>query len=151
MKIFGCLVSISFDFASIRKKGDAAYEILWHFSLKNSFLPIRSQFCRALFVGGSWDLILQVGLNRSLHSNSIGTIFLHKIGQKTALLTYKKKKKKVKHLIKVLKFCWYLIRFNSNFGPWTIFLKGKICPMRWSKIQSKWTIRLKSQLFDHHS
>ena len=55
----------------------------------------------------------------------------------------------MKHLIKVLVFCWYLIRFNSDFSSWTIVLKGKIWLTRWSKIQSDQTVGSKSQLFDH--
>ena len=71
--------------------------------------------------------------------------FWRKVGLKTACLTWKK----VKHLIKVLVFCWYLIRFNSDFNSWTIVLKGKIWLTRWPKIQSDQTIESKSQLFDH--
>ena len=42
--------------------------------------------------------------------------------------------KTMKHLIRVLVFYRYLIHFSSDFGLWTIILKGKILPTKWSKI-----------------
>ena len=59
------------------------------------------------------------------------------------------KLKKVKLLIEVLVFCWYLIRFSFDFGPWTIVLNAKIWPMRQSKIQLDWMVGSKIQFFDH--
>ena len=108
----------------IWKKGDAVQGILQQFFLKNSFLPICSRYCRALFVRGSHDVIILSGSNVSLQLLLSWYSFLREIGLKTALLTWRRKKK-MKHLIRVSEFYLYLIYFNSDFGPWTIVSKEK--------------------------
>ena len=101
------------------------------FFLKNSFLSICGSYHWAFFVGGIRDIILQSCLDRLPQLLFSWYNFLHENGQKTTLLTWEKK---VKHLIRVSKFYWYLICFNFDFGPWTFVSKGKIWPTRWSKI-----------------
>ena len=93
------------------------------FFLKNSFPPIHGKYYRALFVWGSWDLILYTGLNGSLQFLLNWYNILSKVGPKTALLSFNLKK--VKHLIRVLEFYWYLIHFNSKIWPMKYCFEGK--------------------------
>ena len=78
-------------------------------------------------VGTSYFNLVQMDCSNCC---SIGIGFCVKTAPKTTLFYLKI----VKHLIRVSEFYWYLIRFNFVFGSWTIISKGKIWPIRWSKI-----------------
>ena len=69
---------------SIRKEGNAVLKILWHFSLKNSYLPNWGRYHWVLFMKGSQDLILRVGWTGSLQFLPNWYSLFHKVGLKIA-------------------------------------------------------------------
>ena len=80
------VVKISCQVERWRSVGNSAM-----FFLINSFLSIRNSYRQTFFVGGIWDIILQSCSDWLPQSLFSWYNFLHENGQKTTLLTLKKK------------------------------------------------------------